>query len=72
MSSRPKPYGVRVNLRPGDPFRRIMVAAWHRVRWFGEALRLIQRALARSHGIRGTTAFYTVYDPPGSQMHDFS
>src|SRR5450755_1978805 len=30
----PKPYGVRVSLRPGDPFRRIMGAEWHRVHWF--------------------------------------
>lgn len=31
----PKPYGVRVSLRPGDPFRKIMGAEWHRVHWFG-------------------------------------
>lgn len=30
----PKPYGVRVSLRPGDPFRKIMGAEWHRVHWF--------------------------------------
>lgn len=34
VSSGPKPYGVRVSLRPGDPFRRIMGAEWHRVHWF--------------------------------------
>jgi hypothetical protein len=30
----PKPYGVRVSLPPGDPFRRIMGAEWHRLHWF--------------------------------------
>jgi hypothetical protein len=30
----PKPYGVRVSLPPGDPFRKIMGAEWHRVHWF--------------------------------------
>jgi hypothetical protein len=33
-SQRPKPYGLRVSLRPGDPFRKIMGAEWHRVHWF--------------------------------------
>ena len=30
----PKPYGVRISLPPGDPFRKIMGAEWHRVHWF--------------------------------------
>jgi hypothetical protein len=30
----PKPYGVRVSLRRGDPFRKIMGAEWHRVHWY--------------------------------------
>jgi len=30
----PKPYGVRVSLRVGDPFRKIMGAEWHRVHWY--------------------------------------
>ena len=30
----PKRYSVRVSLRPGDPFRKIMGAEWHRVHWF--------------------------------------
>ncbi|HTW74718.1 MAG TPA: hypothetical protein VMD56_07330 [Steroidobacteraceae bacterium] len=33
----PKPYGVRVSLRPGDPFRRIMGADWQRSHWFASA-----------------------------------
>jgi hypothetical protein len=30
----PKPYGTRVSLRPGDPFRRIMGADWQCVYWY--------------------------------------
>ena len=33
----PKPYGVRVSLRPGDPFRKIMGAEWHRSHWYATA-----------------------------------
>jgi len=33
----PKPYGVRVSLPPGDPFRKIMGAEWHRVHWYATA-----------------------------------
>ena len=34
MSNTPKAYGVRVSLRPGDPFRRIIGGEWHRTHWF--------------------------------------
>lgn len=30
----PLPYGVRVSLRVGDPFRKIMGAEWQRMHWF--------------------------------------
>jgi hypothetical protein len=33
----PKPYGVRVSLKPGDTFRKIMGADWHRVHWYATA-----------------------------------
>jgi hypothetical protein len=33
----PKPYGVRVSLRPGDPFRKIMGAEWYRSHWYATA-----------------------------------
>ena len=33
----PKPYGVRVSLRPGDTFRKIMGAEWQRVHWYATA-----------------------------------
>ena len=34
----PKPYGVRVSLRPGDPFRKIMGADWQRSHWYATAV----------------------------------
>jgi hypothetical protein len=37
VSKGPTPYGVRVSLRPGDPFSRIMGAQWHRIHWFRTA-----------------------------------
>ena len=33
----PKPFGIRVSLRPGDPFSRIMGAEWYRVHWYRTA-----------------------------------
>jgi hypothetical protein len=33
----PKAYGVRVSLRPGDPFRKLMGGEWHRTHWFATA-----------------------------------
>lgn len=29
-----KPYGVRVSLRPGDPFARLVGPDWHKFHWF--------------------------------------
>ncbi len=37
ISHGPKPYGVRVSLRRGDPFCKIMGAEWHREHWFASA-----------------------------------
>lgn len=34
VSHGPKPYGIRVSLRPGDPFSKIMGAEWHQIHWF--------------------------------------
>jgi len=36
-SQGPKPYGVRVSLPPGDTFRKIMGAEWHRLHWYATA-----------------------------------
>ena len=33
-SGLPRPYGVRVSLRPGDPFRTLLGADWSRTHWF--------------------------------------
>ena len=33
----PKPYGVRVSLPRGDPFRKIMGAEWHQAHWYASA-----------------------------------
>lgn len=33
-SQGPKPYGVRISLPAGDPFRKLMGAEWQRVHWF--------------------------------------
>lgn len=29
-----KPHGLRVSLREGDPFRKLLGDDWHRVHWF--------------------------------------
>lgn len=36
-SEAPKPYGVRVSLRAGDPFRKLLGADWSRTHWFETA-----------------------------------
>jgi len=33
----PKPYGVRVSIRPTDTFARVLGADWHREHWFATA-----------------------------------
>jgi hypothetical protein len=37
LSQGPRPFGVRISLRPGDPFRKIMGADWHRDHWYATA-----------------------------------
>jgi hypothetical protein len=32
-----KPFGVRVSLRPGDPFANLVGSDWHREHWFATA-----------------------------------
>ena len=34
LSQGPKPYGVRISLPAGDPFRKLMGSEWHRTHWF--------------------------------------
>lgn len=33
----PRPFGVRVSLRAGDPFRKLLGADWSRTHWFATA-----------------------------------
>jgi hypothetical protein len=30
----PRPYGIRVRLRPGDPFAKLLGADWQKTHWF--------------------------------------
>ena len=31
----PKPYGIRVSIRPTDTFARLLGTGWQRVHWYG-------------------------------------
>ncbi len=42
-SAAPKPYGVRVSLRAGDPFRKLLGADWSRTHWFERGRRRAAR-----------------------------
>jgi hypothetical protein len=33
----PRPYGIRVSLKPNDPFRRLLGPDWHRLHWYHSA-----------------------------------
>jgi hypothetical protein len=33
-----RPYGLRITLKPGDPFRKLLGADWNKTHWFGTAL----------------------------------
>jgi hypothetical protein len=32
-----RPFGVRITLPPGDPFRKLLGADWNKTHWFGTA-----------------------------------
>ena len=32
-----RPFGVRITLKPGDPFRKLLGADWNKTHWFGTA-----------------------------------
>lgn len=36
-SDAPRPYGVRVSLKPNDPFRKLLGPDWHRLHWYPSA-----------------------------------
>lgn len=37
LSESPSPYGVRVSLRPEDPFRKVLGPDWSRTHWYATA-----------------------------------
>jgi hypothetical protein len=38
ITDEPLPFGIRVSLKAGDPFRNLLGADWHRFHWFATAL----------------------------------
>jgi hypothetical protein len=32
-----RPYGLRITLKPGDPFRKLLGADWNKTHWYGTA-----------------------------------
>ncbi len=47
----PRPYGIRVSLRPDDPFGRLLGGDWQKTHWFftpGERDRVLEE-MARRH-----------------------
>lgn len=69
-----RPYGIRVTLRPGDPFRRVLGDDWRKEHWYATA-RERDAALvdmARRHefsrlGDRPALAFEKIEQPAGSR-----
>ena len=47
----PKPYGVRVSLRPGDPFAKLLGTDWQKTHWYFTAAERDQKLedMARKH-----------------------
>ncbi len=47
----PRPYGIRVALRPGDPFARLLGSDWQKTHWFFTAAERDQKLeeMARKH-----------------------
>lgn len=33
-TDRQRPFGVRVSLSPGDPFRKLLGSQWHQLHWY--------------------------------------
>ena len=47
----PRPYGVRVSLKPGDPFAKLLGSDWQRTHWYFTAAESDQKLeeMARRH-----------------------
>jgi hypothetical protein len=50
-SRRPVPYGVRVSLKVGDPFRKLLGPDWSRTHWYASAAErdLAMAEMSRKH-----------------------
>jgi hypothetical protein len=50
-SQSPRPFGVRVSLRSGDPFRKLLGDEWNRTHWFASAVErdAAMTEMARKH-----------------------
>ena len=47
----PRPYGIRVSLRPGDPFAKLLGSDWQKTHWYFTAAERDQKLeeMARKH-----------------------
>ncbi len=47
----PRPYGIRVSLRPGDPFAKLLGTDWQKTHWYFTAAERDQKLeeMARKH-----------------------
>jgi hypothetical protein len=47
----PRPYGIRVRLRPGDPFAKLLGSDWQKTHWYFTAAERDQKLeeMARKH-----------------------
>jgi hypothetical protein len=47
----PQPYGIRVRLRPGDPFAKLLGPEWQKTHWFFTATERdrVMEEMARKH-----------------------
>lgn len=47
----PRPYGIRVRLKPGDPFARLLGTDWQKTHWFFTAAErdCVMEDMARKH-----------------------
>jgi len=51
IPQQPRPYGIRVRLRPGDPFAKLLGVDWQRTHWYFSAAErdLMLEDMSRKH-----------------------
>jgi hypothetical protein len=51
VPAQPRPYGIRVSLRPGDPFAKLLGTDWQKTHWYFTAAERDQKLddMARKH-----------------------